>query len=471
MTELIQQPHFIVDPSWRRPDRGLMVFAGSPLKMFTLSEEGRHIAELLEIGLPLPAGHETLTSRLLDAGAIHPTHIVGTEQPFTLADVSIVIPAHVRNSKDARLLNTLVGTLTNLSTTAATIIVVNDASPHAISDIVGARVVSLDNNRGPGAARNHGLQFVTTPFVAFVDVDVTLENNTLIELLSYFADERVGMVAPRIMSTTTEGALSAYEAVRSPLDLGSTEGRIRKGTRISYAPSAMWLCRTEAIREINGFDETLQVGEDVDALWRMDAAGWRCRYQPTAVCTHLPRSTVSDFVAQRMSYGTSAAALAKRHDGALAPVRVSGYSAGMWALVALGYPIVGALVGAGTIAALARKLRDVPNAVEESVRLAGLGNLHAGRTIASAITRVWWPIAVVLALFSRRMRWVLITAAVVPSMYEWWKNRPKLDPIRFTALRVLDDAAYGVGVWKGTVREQNFDALKPDLTSWPKNAN
>ena len=471
MTELIQQPHFIVDPSWRRPDRGLMVFAGSPLKMFTLSEEGRHIAELLEIGLPLPAGHETLTSRLLDAGAIHPTHIVGTEQPFTLADVSIVIPAHVRNSKDARLLNTLVGTLTNLSTTAATIIVVNDASPHAISDIVGARVVSLDNNKGPGAARNHGLQFVTTPFVAFVDVDVTLENNTLIELLSYFADERVGLVAPRIMSTTTEGALSAYEAVRSPLDLGSTEGRIRKGTRISYAPSAMWLCRTEAIREINGFDETLQVGEDVDALWRIDAAGWRCRYQPTAVCTHLPRSTVSDFVAQRMSYGTSAAALAKRHDGALAPVRVSGYSAGMWALVALGYPIVGALVGAGTIAALARKLRDVPNAVEESVRLAGLGNLHAGRTIASAITRVWWPIAVVVALFSRRMRWVLITAAVVPSMYEWWKNRPKLDPIRFTALRVLDDAAYGVGVWKGAVREQNFDALKPDLTSWPKNAN
>jgi len=177
MTDLINQPHFIVDPSWRRPVRGLMVFAGSPLKMFTLSEEGRHVAELLEIGLPLPAGHETLTNRLLDAGAIHPTHIVGSEQPFTLADVSIVIPAHVRNAKDASLLNTLVDTLANLSTTAATIIVVDDASPHAISDIAGARVVSLDQNKGPGAARNHGLQFVTTPFVAFIDVDVTLKND------------------------------------------------------------------------------------------------------------------------------------------------------------------------------------------------------------------------------------------------------------------------------------------------------
>jgi mycofactocin system glycosyltransferase len=471
MTELIQQPHFIVDPSWRRPDRGLMVFAGSPLKMFTLSEQGRQIAELLEIGLPLPVGHETLTSRLLDAGAIHPTHIVGSEQPFTLADVSIVIPAFVRNAKDARLLGTLVSTLTNWATSVSTIIVVDDASPVALPELSGARVVSLEINKGPGAARNHGLHFVTTPFVAFVDVDVTLESNTLDELLVYFSDEQVGMVAPRIMCATSEGVLSAYESVRSPLDLGATEGRIRKGTRISYTPSAMWLCRTEAMREINGFDETLQVGEDVDALWRLDSAGWRCRYQPNAQCTHLPRSTVNDFVGQRIGYGTSAAALAKRHNGALAPVRISGYSAGMWALVALGYPIFGALVGIGTIAALARKLRDVPHAVEESVRLAGLGNLHAGRTIASAITRVWWPIAVVLALFSKRMRWVLISAAVVPSMYEWWKSRPQLDPIRFTALRVLDDAAYGVGVWKGVVREQNFEALKPDLTSWPKNAN
>ena len=148
MTDLINQPHFIVDPSWRRPVRGLMVFAGSPLKMFTLSEEGRRVAELLEIGLPLPAGHETLTNRLLDAGAIHPTHIVGSEQPFTLADVSIVIPAHVRNAKDARLLNTLVDTLTKLSTTAATIIVVDDASPLAIPTLQVHELFHSTKTRG-----------------------------------------------------------------------------------------------------------------------------------------------------------------------------------------------------------------------------------------------------------------------------------------------------------------------------------
>jgi hypothetical protein len=56
-------------------------------------------------------------------------------------------------------------------------------------------------------------------------------------------------------------------------------------------------------------------------------------------------------------------------------------------------------------------------------------------------------------------------------MYEWWKNRPSIDPLRYTALRALDDGAYGVGVWKGVLREKSAEALIPDLTSWPKNAH
>jgi hypothetical protein len=232
----------------------------------------------------------------------------------------------------------------------------------------------------------------------------------------------------------------------------------------------MWLCRTSALREIHGFDASLNVGEDVDAVWRLDKAGWQCRYQPNASCTHEPRKSLQGLISQRISYGTSAATLAKKHRGALAPVRVSGFSAVIWTLIAAGFPGISALVGFGTVVALARKLRTTPDAPREALRLAGLGNLHAGRSIASAITRVWWPIAVVLALVSRRARVVLLAAAVIPSMYEWWKKRPSIDPLRYTALRALDDGAYGVGVWKGVLREKSADALMPDLTSWPKSA-
>jgi hypothetical protein len=91
--------------------------------------------------------------------------------------------------------------------------------------------------------------------------------------------------------------------------------------------------------------------------------------------------------------------------------------------------------------------------------------------LAALGAAVWWPLAIVLALVSRRARVVLLASAVIPSMYEWWKNRPSIDPLRYTALRALDDGAYGVGVWKGVLREKSADALIPDLTSWPKNAH
>lgn len=457
---------FIVDPSWRRPARGKTVFAGSPIKLFSLSDEGKTIVEAIEHGQLLPDGHEPLTSRLLDAGAIHPLVMPGDECTFNVLDVTVVIPALVRNENDCQLLRQLVESCSFV----AAVIVVDDCSPALLPALPSARVVRTEVAGGPAAARNLGLQSVATPLVAFIDLDVSITPEAVSEMLAYFNVQRVGLVAPRVCSKPSADIIAQYETARSPLDLGTVEARVRSGTRVSYVPSAMWLCRTSALREIDGFDASLNVGEDVDAVWRLDKAGWQCRYQPNASCTHEPRKSLQELINQRISYGTSAATLAKKHRGALSPVRLSGFSAVIWALVAAGFPGIGALVGFGTVVALARKLRKTPDAAREALRLAGLGNLHAGRSIASAITRVWWPLAVVLALVSRRARVVLLASAVIPSMYEWWKNRPSIDPLRYTALRALDDGAYGVGVWKGVLREKSADALMPDLTSWPKSA-
>jgi O-antigen ligase len=65
---------------------------------------------------------------------------------------------------------------------------------------------------------------------------------------------------------------------------------------------------------------------------------------------------------------------------------------------------------------------------------------------------VWWPIVVVLAIFSKRVRVVLGLAALVPAAFEWSQKKPSLDPLRFTALRLLDDMSYGIGVWRNAIR-------------------
>jgi hypothetical protein len=103
----------------------------------------------------------------------------------------------------------------------------------------------------------------------------------------------------------------------------------------------------------------------------------------------------------------------------------------------------------------------------ESLRLAGLGNLFAGRLVAGTLTRAWWPVTAVLALVSRRARLVLAVAVVVPAAVDWCTDRPELDPVRYLALRVLDDAAYGAGVWAGAMRHRSVDALLPAFEAWP----
>ena len=181
---------------------------------------------------------------------------------------------------------------------------------------------------------------VTTEFVAFFDLDVSISRSTIVDLLPYFTDEKVGLVAPRVKSRAASDALSEYELVASVLDMGPDEARVAPGTRVSYVPSAAWLCRTSALQSIDGFDESLRTGEDVDAVWRLHAAGWRARYQPQSVCTHSPRQNVQQFVQQRISYGASAAPLAIRHSKKLGPVRLNWWQASTWSFALLGMPFV-----------------------------------------------------------------------------------------------------------------------------------
>ena len=327
-------------------------------------------------------------------------------------------------------------------------------------------------NKGPGAARNAGLTFVSTPYVVFIDSDVQCAPEDIFELAKWWNSPQLAVLAPRVKSLNWfqhGAAISNYEEARSPLDMGAFPARVRAGTRVSYVPSALLLCNVSALAAVGNFDESMRTGEDVDLIWRLDAAGYSCRYEPSIEVHHLPRTTIQQLAQQRMGYGESAALLAEKHQGALAPLRVSGWSTGVWASIALGFPIIGGVVAAGTAVALSRKLRFLPDAEKESARLATLGHLHAGKQIASAVTRVWWPIALLLALVSRRARWALCLAAFVPALSDWWTTRPHLDPVRYTLLRWVDDMSYGFGVWKGVVREGNYDPLIPELSSWPSN--
>ena len=457
----------VADRSLRTLDGGRVLVGGSPLTML-------RFARRVDLGGPLAAATAAL---LIDRGMIHPIPPTG---PVTAADVTIVIPAF---QGVPQLRETLVA-LGRRGDAVARIVVVDDASADAaaIAEVVHdasnmrfqgtsrppITLVRRSCNGGAGAARNEGLAHTDTKLVAFLDEGCEPEADWLEPLLTHFGDPSLAVVAPRIVGPDAQrphGLLGRYEAVRSPLDMGDEPARVMPRSRVSYVPSACIVARVDVLRAVGGFDSSLRVGEDVDLVWRLleAEAGWRVRYEPASRVTHDHRVTLRAWAARRVDYGTSAAPLELRHPRAVAPVAVSPWSAAVWLLVAAGKPAPALGVGVLSTALLARKLRHLSHPVVEAVRLAGRGNVGAGRLLGSATRRTWWPVAGVAACASKRARRIVVATIVLPSAIEWIRERPPLDPLSWLALRAADDVAYGTGVWLGCIRQRTIGPLLPSL--------
>ena len=475
----------VLDASVRRVDGGRVLIGGSPVRIVRLTDAGAERVDRLVAGDPVgpSAGSRRLARRLLIGGLAHPRW---PASPFSAADVTVVIPVFGRPAG-------LAVTLASLAADPrgpAQIVVVDDGSPDpaAIAEVAagaGATLVRREVNGGPAAARNSGLARVTTPVVALVDVDVVVGGGWLDDLLAHLSDPQVAAVAPRVAARPDDrpwgpasgggapdgdGAppvLARFEKDRSPLDLGPGEAPVGPRTRVAYVPTTALVVRRDAIESVGGFDEDLVFGEDVDLVWRLIEAGLVVRYEPRVVVTHPTRPSLGSWLRQRFDYGRSAAPLAHRHAGAVAPLSLSAWSAAAWAVAAAGQPVVGAVIGGAAIVQLPRRLGGLERPWVEGLRLAGGGTWAAWRPLSSAVARTWWPAALAAAVVSKRARRVVAAAVVVPPLVDWWQGERSLDPVRYLLLRVADDLAYGSGVWVGCVEERTTDPLRPDLRSWP----
>lgn len=444
------------DVQWNRSTDGLSLIAGSPLTFFKVSEKGADILTLVQNNDLLPDGHEALTSRLVAAGAAHPLW----HMPVPTTEITVVIPTFLRESRDLDRLVHLVQSLIGL-----TVIVVDDASPESFT-ISGATVIRHDSNQGPGIARNTGLQHVTTPFVAFVDDDVQITSECLRQLAAQMNDERISLVAPRILSSDNGRLTGEYDVHHSPLDLGDDPALIRPFSRVPYVPAAALVCRTDDVRHIGGFTDNMRMGEDVDFVWRMADAGHLCRYEPTLTCTHETRMTVRELLKQRFGYGTSAAALSASHRSYVSPLRAN---------IVLLLPAIALLFGFVWVFLpllplvhlwYLVTLRRSGLSLNQRARITTQGLASTIRLLASAIARAWWPIFFVLALFSFSAGFALFASLLIPAVYGLVRHKPQRI-FGYMGLRILDNLAYGAGVWWGALRLRSLRCLIPTITRSP----
>lgn len=96
-----------------------------------------------------------------------------------------------------------------------------------------------------------------------------------------------------------------------------------------------------------------------------------------------------------------------------------------------------------------------------AARLAGGGTIAAARPLGSAVSRTWWPLALPAALAVRKLRLPVAALILAPPLLDWADRRPPLDPARYVAARLLDDAAYSLGVWQGCLARRTVRPLLP----------
>ena len=452
-------------PSTVHLDDGAVVLGGSPIRLFRISARAQRLVRRWQAGHVVGdrPGARLLARRLVSSGAYVPRP-TSPAPDFTHDDVTVVVPVRDRPEELDRLLG-IVGDLA--------CVVVDDASADGgaskvIADRHGARFVELASNSGPAAARNGGLALVHTPLVAFVDSDCVPAPGWLEPLLGHFDDPVVGAVAPRVLppprAPDDTDPLHAYEATRSSLDRGATEGLVRRGSPIPYVPSAALVVRAAVASGDELFDRTLRVGEDVDLVWRLADAGWDVRYVPASTVEHGGPATLGAFLARRAFYGTSAAPLSRRHPGALAPLDVSAWSLAVWLLAAKRRPVLAITTLAASIGLLAHRLRGLTrDPVALATRIAGDGTVRSAVPALSGLTRAWSP-ALLAGLAFRRTRKSAALALVVPALADRRKDKADLSPLRYLALHVADDTAYGAGVWLGCVRDRTVAPLVPRLS-------
>lgn len=431
-----------------------LLIGGSPLRAVRLTRAANRLIEDGRVRVDNPTA-EALATRLVDGNLADP---VLTGPGVDPADLTVVIPVRDRPEQLSRTLTPLQG---------LHCIVVDDAShtPEAVARVAAeysADVVPLPVNLGPAGARNAGLRAVRTPYVAFVDSDVTIDADTLLRLTRHFADQKVALVGPLVRSRARAQRprwFERYDEQTSSLALGTRACVVRPGAAVGWLPSACLVARVDRLGA--GFSEDMRVGEDVDLVWRLVADGAVVRYDPTEVAHHDTRTTVPDWLGRKFLYGTGGAELAARHGRNGAPAVMSATmavaAAAMLARRRWSLPVAATGLAIG-VRALNRRLPETPQRHRLALRLGLQGLGWAIRQEAALLLRHWWPLTALAVILSRTVRRALVSALIVDIVVARIEHpTAPYAPIS----RRLDDLSYGAGLWWGALRRRSGACLLP----------
>ena len=237
-----------------------------------------------------------------------------------LPTVSVLVPAH----NEERVLASCLASLQALSPAPHEIIVINDGSVDATSEVAHRFPVHLleQTKQGKAAALNAGLTMASGEVVVVLDADTQLAPDFLAATAGHFADPRVGAVAGNVKVGNTQRLLARLQSLEYVVSLNLDRRAQAVLNSISVVPGAAGAFRRSALLELGGYPRRTLV-EDADLTMMLLRAGWTIPYEARAIALTEAPQNVADVLRQRRrwSFGTVQVfaahreALLSRHGG------------------------------------------------------------------------------------------------------------------------------------------------------------
>jgi GT2 family glycosyltransferase len=219
--------------------------------------------------------------------------------------LSVIIPTHNRSEKLAILLACL--RRQDLPATEYEIIVVDDNSvpPAVLPESAGGPRVTLVrlDERERSAARNTGAVIATGELLAFLDDDMTVEDNFLSCHLSAHRRWPNALVVGSIR-LPYEATLTPFGRFRQKLE---DEGLPKEPGLVStanFCTAANMSIPRSTFLEIGGFDGAIVSGEDQDFALRHTAHGGEIVFLPEAIAIHRDSSLDIRAYCNRSEWGS-----------------------------------------------------------------------------------------------------------------------------------------------------------------------
>ena len=185
----------------------------------------------------------------------------------------------------------------------APVLVVDNASTDGTAELLASRypdvtVIHSPVNTGFAGGVALALDTVTTPYAVLLNNDAAVRPGWLPALLGPLErDPQVAAVCSKLL--LPDGRLQSAGGYLEPNGYGHDrgfgepdDGRFDTPGEVAFATGTAVAYRMVALREIGGFDPHFFLYfEDVEVSWRLQLAGWKVVYEPTAVVVHQHSAT------------------------------------------------------------------------------------------------------------------------------------------------------------------------------------